>query len=123
VRTVQLSIPKDSKLGDIVAGLNDPVEYVRNVLAALSQHGGAKNPDVQVRLSLQSGYTAPNYQIVEIMDAETGQPMDLAAYSGKTHKELPYNDKLALAHWSVVGSSFVEAQNLIGALRKAAKSS
>jgi len=56
------------------------------------------------------------------MDAETRQPMELAAYSGKTYRELAYNDKSALMDWSAEGCSFVEVQNLIGALRKAAKS-
>jgi hypothetical protein len=64
VRTVRISILEDSKLGDIVAGLNDPVEYVRNVLAALRNNGAAKNPEVRVRLSLQGDRAAPNYQIV-----------------------------------------------------------
>jgi len=51
VRTVRISILEDSKLGDIVAGLNDPVEYVRNVLAALRNNGAAKNPLLTIRLS------------------------------------------------------------------------
>ena len=40
VKTIRLSIAEDSKLSDIVAGLDDPIEYVRNVLDALSKHGG-----------------------------------------------------------------------------------
>jgi hypothetical protein len=121
MRTVQISIAQDAKLGDVVAGLKDSIEYVRNVLDALRIHGGAKNPDIQARLSLQSDPAAPNYQIVEIMDSETGQAMELAIYSGKTHRELPYNDRTALAYWSAEGCSFVDVQNLIGALRKATK--
>jgi hypothetical protein len=72
-------------------------------------------------LSLQNGHPAPNYQIIEIMHVETGQPMALTAYSGKTHKALPYNDKLALAYWSVGSCGFAEVQKLIGTLRYAAK--
>lgn len=55
------------------------------------------------------------------MHVETGQPMALTAYSGKTHKALPYNDKLALAYWSVGSCGFAEVQKLIGTLRYAAK--
>jgi hypothetical protein len=46
VKTVQLSIAEDSKLSDIVASLDDPIEYVRNVLNALSKQGAKNNPDV-----------------------------------------------------------------------------
>jgi hypothetical protein len=122
MRTVQISIAQDAKLGDVVAELNDPIEYVRNVLDALRIHGGKNDPDILVRLALQSDRAAPNYQVIEIMDAETGQPMELASYSGKTYKELRYTEKTALSYWSTEGSSFVEVQILIGALRKAAKS-
>src|SRR5690348_14528606 len=81
-------IPQEARLRDVVDGLKRPIEYVRNVLLALSEHGAARNPDIQIRLSLQGDRTAPNYQIVEIMDSETKQPMELTAYSGKTHKEM-----------------------------------
>jgi hypothetical protein len=91
------------------------------VLDALSLHGGAKSPVIQVRLALQDS-TAPNYQIVEIMDAETGQPMELANYSGKTYKELRYTEKNASAHWSGAGCTFLEVLILIWDLRQAAKS-
>jgi hypothetical protein len=122
MREVRISIAQDAKLSDITAGLKDPIEYVRNVLDALRIHGGKNDPDTRARLALQSDRTAPNYQIVEIMDAETGQSIELASYSGKTYKELRYTEKAALAYWSTEGSSFVEVQNLIGALRKEAKS-
>ena len=73
-------------------------------------------------MSLQSRPTAPNYQIIEIMDPETGAVMELGAYSGKTHRQLAYNDRLTLAYWSIESCNFAEVQELIGALRKAAKS-
>jgi hypothetical protein len=115
--------PKDSNLGELAAGLSDPVEFVCSVLLALKQNGGSRtNPRVRVATSMQGDRTAPNYQIIEIMDAETGQSMPLATYSGKTHKGLTYTDKTDLAYWSEASSDFVEVQNLIGMLRKSAKS-
>lgn len=122
MKTAQISIAQDPKLSDVVTGLNDPIEYIRNVLAVLNEHGAGRNPKVRIRWSLQSDRAAPNYQIIEIMDAETGQPMGLEAYSGRTHRALAYNEKLALTHWSTESCSFAEVQKLIGALRKAAKS-
>jgi|SRR6266481_3929680 hypothetical protein len=122
MKSIRISIAQDSKLADVLDELKHPVEYVRNVLAALNMLGGGRNSAVRVRLSLQSNRTAPDYQIVEIMDVETGQPMELAAYSGRTHKELPNNDKNASIHWSDDGCNFVEVQAIIGALRKATKS-
>jgi hypothetical protein len=121
MKSVRVSLPPGSKLANIVGGLNEPVEYVRNVLGALNKHGGRRNPDVLVTLSLQGSVTAPDYQIIEIMDAETRESTAIAAYSGRTHKELPWNDKTALIYWSEENSSFIEIQNLIGALRTAAK--
>jgi hypothetical protein len=113
------SIPLDSTILTVAAGLKEPVEYVRNVLAALAEHR-RDNGNAQVRLSLQGDAAAPNYQIETIMDPETGQPMALWAYSGKTHRELSI-DKIEAGYWSTECTDFSEVSTLIGMLRRAAK--
>jgi hypothetical protein len=120
MKSVRISIPNDSTLADVARGLKNPIEYVRNVLAALVQHKREGTADPLIRLSLQSDPSAPNYRIEEIMDAETGQSMVLTSYSGKTHRQLS-SDKLDAGYWSETSSDFSQLQELIGMLQKALK--
>jgi hypothetical protein len=118
MKAIRTTIPDHAKIADVVRQLKTPVEYVRRVLLALNEFGARKdNDDYLVALSLQSDPRAPDYQIIEIMERETGGSMIVGAFSGKTHKPLSY-DKAATICWSNSASTFAELQKLIGSLRE-----
>lgn len=119
--SASIKLPQNARLADIASGLKNPIEYVRNVLAALVRCGANKDNENEffVHLSLQSDPAAPDYVIIEIMDDEGGS-MDVAVLSGKTHKDMSY-DKARAIYWSHGGDSFTDVQKLIGDLRSAAK--
>ena len=121
MKSNRLTIPTGSTIASIADGLKAPVEYVRNVLERLNEARREHCGDPRVRLALQSDPTAPDYEVIEIMDYETGQPMQLAAYSGRTHKAISF-EKADFVNWSQENCSFQEVKDLIGILRKANKS-
>lgn len=121
MKRVRVTIPQDARIADIVDRLKNPIEYVRKVILTLGECGARKDDiDCLALLSLQSDPSAPDYQIIEIMERETGGSMVHAAFSGRTHKPLNY-ERAASICWSSEGSTFPELQQLIGKLRADAK--
>lgn len=121
MKRVRITIPQDAIITDVVEGLKNPIEYVRRVILSLGEFGARKDDDDYLAvLSLRSDPSAPDYQIIEIMERETGGAATLAEFSGRTHKSLNY-DKPASIYWSSEGSTFRELQQLIGKLRADAK--
>src|SRR4051794_22255071 len=88
----------DATLLTIRATLSAPEAYVRAVLERLwackRDHG-----DAQVRLCVRGDGGAPDYRVETIMDPETGQSMEIGAYSGKTHKPLAYERYERISYW------------------------
>lgn len=118
-RIPKLRIPQDATLGDICHAFKDPEEFVRNVLAALVEAGGSKNADIRVRLLLSSNPAAPDYEIVELMEDESGSGgfMELSAFSGRTHKELDYLKMGEVMIWGDSLEGYGDLQQIIGKLR------
>jgi hypothetical protein len=116
-RTYGLSLPLDSTLATARTGLREPVEYVRAVLEKLQackrQYGEA-----QVRLGVRSGTESPNYRIEDfILDDGHRYAMPVAAYSGKTHRELTFESCGDYRNWASSATDIGDVRELIGELR------
>lgn len=120
---VKIKIPEDATLADIAQALSNPVEYIRRVLASLVECGARKDRDYYaVEFSLQSDPAAPDYQIVEIMDYESGGAMPLNARRGKSHKVMNDDNAMKIIWWGG-RTTFREVQKLLGELRAVVRAS
>jgi hypothetical protein len=113
------TIPEDSTIADVAAGLSNPVEYVRRVLEKLERcrraHGNA-----QVRLGLHGRAECPNYLIEYVVDDPKTRQSSVrpdAAYSGSTHRELAPRHLEDAKAWSPEEMNATAVSALIGRLR------
>lgn len=118
-RTELTTIPENATIADVVAGLDNPVEYVRRVLEKLERCRRAHG-DAQVRIGVRGRTECPNYLIEYIReDVKTRQKFTRpdAAYSGSTHRELAPRHIEEAKNWSPEEMNITAVSALIGRLR------
>jgi hypothetical protein len=116
-------IPPNSTVADILDSLDNPAEYVRQIIGNFV--GGQYDRDkAVVRIGVAGIGFAPNYKIEYPQDLELGPgvlvPLHAAQiYHGRNHKEITAfaNHDTREEHWSTRATTFAELQALIGVLR------
>lgn len=117
-RPVILSVPQDATISSIASGLKDPIEYVRRVLERMYELRRMES-DIELRIGIRSGKDHPNYMFATwIEDDDYRQSIPIAAYSGRTHKEMKINDETFWKDWSYTASSLEDLKTLLGTLRR-----
>ena len=76
--------------------------------------------DIRVTIGLASGASFPDYCFDEVIDVETGQGELCGAFSGKTHREIAY-EQVWQRRWSHERMAIQEVAVLLGEIRKLKK--
>lgn len=129
-------IPQNAKIADILDRLNNPEEYVRQVVGNMTpvhrRHGSAV-----VRIGLTGTGFSPHYRVdpgdsfmalvakTGLLEGnEPGPDADeyyeehFVAYHGRNHEKLCWDSKtLRGEHWSTDQMTYEEVRELLGSLR------
>ena len=100
----------------IAITLPDPVSYVRKVLDQLWIFE-REWKDAQVRIGIRKDGAPPNYLIETVMDLETGQPMTVGVFDGRTHRPMTPKQEEQFGAWESTPVPISEVAALIGELR------
>ena len=106
---------------DLVDGLGDPDKYLRRVFASMGKRASL----MQVRIGIHSDTKAPDYVLDECVTApldasdpfDHGQPVAMAAFNGRTHKQLNDEKIEPSTSWATVGLSWDQVRSLLGQVR------
>ncbi len=106
------TLSKDAKLGDLLALLDNPEGYVREVFGVMHAANKAHG-DIVVRLGVTGTGKFPNYRIEP---SQGGEP--IFAVDGANHKRWPEGENFGdPANWSSSTMSTDQVRDLLGDIR------
>lgn len=117
-----------SSIRDVLATLDNPVEYLRGIVGNMVAYKRERNlDDAAVRIGATGRGLAPHYRVeptTSMVDAFLDGDIELNAYKiafhGRSHKPW-HRHELKAVSWSDTATPLAEVQQLLGELREAKK--